>query len=90
MSLGVRTKVVPYLIELSSGLAKRTKDNIGFSTEKNRKYGTMVPMKYSVQLEVRPYPTFEGKILAYKKNKPGLITIRHIKNFNEECFIGYV
>ena len=31
----------------------------------------------------------EGKILAYKKNRLGLISVRYITNTNEECFIGY-
>ena len=31
----------------------------------------------------------EGKVLAFKKNKPGVISILYIKNANEECFIGF-
>ena len=31
----------------------------------------------------------EGKILACKINKPGLITILYLKNSNEECFIRF-
>ena len=30
----------------------------------------------------------EGKILAHRKNKPGLIAILYITNSNEEYFIG--
>ena len=30
-----------------------------------------------------------GSILAYEKNKPGLITILYIKSGNEESFIGF-
>ena len=33
--------------------------------------------------------TFEGKILAYKKNKLCLNSILYINNINEDCFIGY-
>ena len=59
----VKFGVASYVIERASGLAKRTiernKDNNRFSTENNREYDTIQPMKYSVQQEVQPHPKFE-------------------------------